>query len=133
MTYTEEISLALIRVLEHASFHKDVRLAGFAANADFWADEVRHALDCIAGYEKRFQALRDARTEMASRLHAEIDPSWITPTITAPELNQLKQRVLVAATRFFRLCNEHAHLDRSKTVEIETLLGIHIQDYRVAD
>jgi hypothetical protein len=68
VAYVEEISLALIRTLEHASFHKGVRLAGYAANADFWAAEVRHALDCIEGYQSRFEAiLRELQSQLRFR------------------------------------------------------------------
>jgi hypothetical protein len=126
MPYTEEICLALVRVLEHASFHKDVRLAGYAANADFWAAEVRHALDCIAGYEQRFNALKEARTMHAVERRVEIDPAWVTPTVTDKELGLLRQRVLSASTRFFRLCRQH--LSRAKVIEVEQLLGIRIEE-----
>ena len=125
MPYTEEICLALARVLEHASFHKDVRLAGYAANADFWAAEVRHALDCIAGYEQRFNALKEARTKHAAERRVELDPAWVTPTVTDKELRLLQQRVLSASTRFFRLCRQY--LSRDKVIEIEQLLGIRIE------
>ena len=90
MSYVEDISLSLIRALEHASFHKGVRLAGYAANVDFWAAEVRHALDCLAGYDMRFQSLEDARIEYAQKYKVEIEPSWITPTVTGDELGAIQ-------------------------------------------
>ena len=131
MAYCEDISLALIRVLEHASFHKGVRLAGYAANIDYWAAELRHALDCIAGYDLRFRALVEARVACAKKLNVEIDPSWITPTITGAELRALEYRLLAAATHFFRLCRDH--IERAKIIELEQLLGIRIEDHRGMD
>jgi hypothetical protein len=66
MSYVADICLALARVLEQASFHKGVRLAGYAANADYWASKVRHVLDCIAGYDARFRNVKDARVNYAT-------------------------------------------------------------------
>ena len=117
MSYVADIRLALVRVTEQASFHQGVRLAGYAANVDYWSSEVRHVLDCIAGYEMRFRNLKDARMNYAKEYGLELDPSWITPSITGDELGELNQRVLYAATRFFRLCS--VHLDHAKVVELE--------------
>jgi hypothetical protein len=103
MTYVEEISLALIRVLEHASLHEGVRLSGYAAKASYWTTEVRHALDCIEGYHARFERLKDARSKFEEQRGMEVDSAWVTPSIIADELAELKQRLLAAATRFFRL------------------------------
>ncbi len=86
-------------------------MAGYAANADFWAAEVRHVLDVIAGHE-----LRVAKWQSATDI-----PS-VEATISATDLSQLSKRLEVAATRFFRLCQ----LQRGQVLEIEQLLGIDI-------
>ncbi len=122
MTYVEEICLAVIRTLDHASFHKGVRLAGYAANAEFWAAETRHALDCIEGFQTRCEKLIDARRRHAEAAGVDVDPSWVTPTVTAEELGKMKERLLASATRFFRLCK----LDQGQKSQISLLLGIRI-------
>jgi hypothetical protein len=83
--YVEEITLAIVRTLEHASFHKGVRLAGYTANARFWANEVRHALDCIEGYQARSDAFFEARRGYADLYRIELDSALQTPSITPAE------------------------------------------------
>lgn len=123
-TYVEEITLAIVRTLEHASFHKGIRLAGYAANARFWAEEVRHALDCIEGYQARSDAFLEARRTYAATYRVELDSALTTPSITPAELAAIKRRLLVAATQFFRVCG----LDRGEAQEISLLLGIRATD-----
>jgi hypothetical protein len=60
MTYIDEISSALVRVLTHACDGPPDRFAGYAANAEFWVGEVRHCMDVIDGYDKRFHKLKAA-------------------------------------------------------------------------
>ena len=131
MAYVEEICLALVRTLEHATFHKGVRLAGYAANAKFWADEVRHVLDCLAGYESRFNNLKNARTQEAEKLRVEVEPAWVTPTLTTGEIDELQKRLKAAATAFMRGCAPH--IEHSEVLELEQLLGIRIQNRRPLD
>jgi len=113
MSYAVDISLSLIRVLDAAVFFRDARLKGYAANANFWADEVRHALDVIAGHDQRVAAWKKA-----------VPTDHGDHQISAADLAELNKRLKIAATRFFRLC----HLERSRVLEIEQLLGIDIQD-----
>jgi hypothetical protein len=131
MPYVEEICLALVRALEHASFHKDVRMAGYAANIDFWAAEIRHAMDCLAGYETRFERLKAARIEHAKRLKVEVEATWIAPTMTAGELAAVGDHLRSAATHFLRSCRPF--LDASQVADLEQLLGIRIADRRRQD
>ena len=113
MSYVVDVSLSLIRVLDAAAFFRDERLLGYSANATFWAAEVRHALDVIAGHDSRVAAWRS-----------------VVPTdhgdhqISIEDLAQLSRRLKASATRFFRLCE----LNRCQVLEMEQLLGINIQD-----
>jgi hypothetical protein len=122
MTYVFDITLALVHVLERAALLRDRRLAGYAANASFWAGEVRHALDVIEGYETRTITFRKALQEDM------VEPS--AGTSAASDLAKLTRRLKAAATRFFRVCRRY--LDRAQVLEIEQLLGIHIEQ-RVRD
>jgi hypothetical protein len=120
MTYIVDITLSLVRVLEHAAFFRDDRLSGYAANADFWAAEVRHALDAIAGYDARVVAWRES-VKSASSSDAVMSPA---------DLSALTKRLKSAAARFFRVCRPC--LGQGKVLEIEQLLGIDIQRIRQA-
>lgn len=124
MSYVEEVSFALIRALDQPSFHKGVRLAGFEANLDFWIEEIRHCLECIAGYEARFGRLKAARTNYAKERREELDPILVTSTITSAELVKLDKRVREASTRFLRLCN----IPFPRQREIEDILGIRVRE-----
>ena len=115
--YVIDITLSLVRVLERAAFLRDERLAGYAANGLFWANEVRHALDVIAGYELGVRKWRQAVPSDSSRAANDATRS--------EDLAKLGERLKAAATRFFRLC--HRYLDRSQVIEIEQLLVIRIE------
>ena len=129
MTYVEDVCLALIRALDHAVFqHEPVTLAGFAANIDFWADEIRHCLDCLAGYDRRFESLRAARLQEAEKWKTEVDPVLINPTISQTQLDRLQKRLHQVAVTFLRACRPH--IEPGKQAELEGLLGFRIQDHR---
>jgi hypothetical protein len=129
MSYLDDITLALIRVLESAAFHKDpVRLTGYEATIDFWAGEIRHCLDCLAGYELRCARLREARLTWGREHGAEIDPALLASTVTDDDLHRLQGRMQAAATRFMRLC---APEGRKK--EFEQFLGIQITKKQYSD
>ena len=114
MSYVIDVTLSLTRCLEGASFFRDERLKGYAANAAFWAREVRHALDVIESCDSRSAAWRRATGSTSTS-------SPISPDDQA----KLKHRLITDATRFFRLCRPH--LERGTILEIEQLLGIDIE------
>ena len=129
MTYVEDVCLALIRVLDHAVFHHDpVTLAGFAAQIDFWADEIRQSMDCLAGYDRRFESLRAARLQEAEKLKTPADPVLINPTMSSQQLSRLQRRLQQSAVTFLRACRPH--IEAGKRAELEVLLGFRIQDRR---
>ena len=133
MSYVDEVCYALVRVLDHAAVHKDVRLAGYAANLDFWVEEIRHCLDCLAGYERRHARLADARTQFAGQHRIELDPVLTTRTTTDDELRKLEARLTSAAQRFLKLCCEHGYVDHKRQREIEVYVGIRINYSRTLD
>ena len=73
--YLEETCGALTRVLNHACQLHAHRLAGYAANMDFWMAEVRHCLDLVAGYGPRFDKLKKATKEFGERHYRGLDPA----------------------------------------------------------
>ncbi len=133
MSYVDDVCYALVRVLDHAVVHKDVRLAGYAANLDFWVEEIRHCLDCLAGYERRHARLVEERREFAAKRRIELDPVLTTRTTTDAELRKLELRLTSAAQRFLKLCCEHGYIDHERQQEIEAYLGIRINYSRVLD
>ena len=52
-SYTKQICDSLIAVLENCGQLDRLRLAGYAANVDFWLDEVQHRLQVIDGFAER--------------------------------------------------------------------------------
>lgn len=121
MTYVVDVSLPLIQVLNRAAFFKDdQRLAGYAANARFWAGEVRHAFDIIAGYEARLSQWNRA-VGMANDGRSSV--------VSPDDIAKLNKQLRESATRFFRLCRRH--LARGDVIEIEQLLDMRIEDYNL--
>lgn len=126
MAYVDDVCLAVIRVLESAAFHKDgVKLAGYRANHDYWLGEVRHALDCLEGYEARFARLQHARIEAAEETGESLNESHLKRNTSDEDIGRLRKRLLAAATRFFRLCTPAESVD-----DVETMLGIRVRDRR---
>ena len=116
-----DVSLPLIQVLNRAAFFKDdQRLAGYAANARFWAGEVRHAFDIIAGYEARLSQWNRA-VGMANDGRSSV--------VSPDDIAKLNKQLRESATRFFRLCRRH--LARGDVIEIEQLLDMRIEDYNL--
>ena len=58
--YLSEISDSLVRVLDAAVRLTDYRLFGYAANAQFWANEVDHSLQVLRGFPARQKCFDDA-------------------------------------------------------------------------
>lgn len=124
MTYIDEISGSLLRVLTVACDGPPHRFAGYAANADFWVDEARHCLDVIGGYEKRFRAMKSAtdRYEPSGRhglrtRDIPFDPR-ITKSTKSNERNVAKTQVTDAARRFLRRCEKAGALDQTAVIAL---------------
>ena len=133
MSYVDDVCYSLIRVLDHASLHSDVRLAGYAPNLDFWVEEVRHCLDCLAGYDARQTKLIDARQRYAAEHNLDLEPALITPSTTDNELRKLEMRLKSSSQKFLKLCCKHQYIDFKRQKEIEQLLGIRINYKRNLD
>lgn len=125
----EDVCLRLTRVLDRAVFHHDpVTLAGFAANIDFWADEIRHSMDCLAGYDRRFESLLAAKLQDAEKRNIPVDPVLVNPTMSSQQLERLQIRLHQSAVTF--LCDCRPRIEAGKQAELEVLLGFRIQDRR---
>ena len=61
MSYSTEISKTLTETLARFATLNPHQLAGHVANIDFWLSEVRHCIEVINGYGKRFEAMTAAQ------------------------------------------------------------------------
>lgn len=84
------------------------QLAGHVANLDFWLTEVRHCLQVIDGYGKRFRLLKTAQEKHVAEHHTiefDLDDPCCTRGKAAPPQrvpdSELKdaRRALTEATR----------------------------------
>lgn len=63
MVYSVDRANAVASQLERLASGYVHHLVGHFANAEFWLDEVRHALKVLEDYEHRFQVLHAAQTK----------------------------------------------------------------------
>jgi hypothetical protein len=111
-TYIDRLCDALADVIERAASGSADRLAGYAANLDFWVDEAEHCLRVIDGYEERsaqFQAAQQA--VVAAREPMKWDergwrspPADAPPTSSADDLKRVRRRVVGAMAKFLDRC-----------------------------
>ena len=111
-TYIDRLCGALTDVLERATGGSADRLAGYAANLDFWIDEAEHCLRVIDGYEERYQRFHEAQQEVvAARGPMKWDergwrspPSQIQPTSTPDDLKRARRHVIGATAKLLDRC-----------------------------
>ena len=129
MPYVLDTASSLAEVLSHAAALSQHRVAGYAANADFWLSEVQHCFEVLDGYDARFSRMRDA-TDAYVRLHP-LDPqrsdakdTHTTKNIKDHEIRAARRRVSDAASAFFTRCAELGLLAPELSAPIDELLGI---------
>jgi TRAP-type C4-dicarboxylate transport system substrate-binding protein len=109
-------------VLERAAGGSADRLAGYAANVNFWIDEAEHCLRVIDGYEDRFIRFQEAQQGIvASRGPMKWDergwrsPSSEThPTSTPDDLKRARRRVVGAMAKFLDRCVKEQMIDQKQ-------------------
>jgi hypothetical protein len=95
------------------------------ANVDFWVDEARHCLDVIAGYEKRFRAMRTSTASHdASHGHDWTIDSRVTKSTKSHDRNVAKTRVTEVARRFLRRCEKTGDLDQATVIALCERLAV---------
>lgn len=120
--YVEETSRPLVRTLEHAAGLPAVRLAGYAANIDFWLAEARHWLDVAKEYPARFDAFRAAQVRFAQEKGWR-EPPEVTPSTTATERKEARRAVVSAMTRLADRCLKEGLIDAAERQEVVRALG----------
>ena len=128
MTYIEEITSALVRVLTHACDGPPDRFAGYAANADFWVAEVRHCLDVIDGYDARFGRMKQATKAhfRPGTLREGPAAALTTRTLKYYDRAAARRGVTDAARRFLKRCEKTETVPADVLVEYCRRLGIQL-------
>ena len=132
MAYVRDISDSLTRVFEHGTSLAPHRIAGYAANTEFWLAEVEHCFAVLDGYSKRFRAMRDATARYVS--DHPIDPARAdsdtrtTQNLKDFEIKELRESVATAARAFFRRCAELALLPDDLLRRADQLLNLEYDD-----
>ena len=130
--YVIDIANPLVRVLDHAATLAPHRVAGYAANAAFWLDEVEHCFAVLDGYSKRFYAMRHATTDYVA--NHPVDPqrsdsvTATTQNIKDFQVKEARDVVADAARKFFRRCAKLDFLSSELMARADQLLNLQKDD-----
>ena len=127
MSYVIEQTESLLRVFERATPMSPHRLAGYGANAEFWATEVCHCRDLLAGYFDRYKRMKQATDEYV--IQNPSAPKWVdgdtrtTRSTKDSEIREILRRLDETSNRFFRRLRDIGVLTDVRISELEKLLG----------
>lgn len=127
MTYIDEITGAVVRVLTHACEGQPHRFAGYVANADFWIGEARHCLDVIAGYDERFKKLQAAtadRYDPMSGGEGGRSSGLTTRSTKHSDRSAARRQVTDAARRFLKRCDKTRALEQDALIALCDKVGV---------
>lgn len=105
MAYSSDIAEILTEQITKFATLNRHQLAGHLANRDFWTDEVRHCLEVIDGYSRRFERMKAAQMRFAGdhgTVEFRLDDPCCTRTSAAP-LRRVPDQTLVEVRR--HLCD----------------------------
>jgi hypothetical protein len=81
MAYSSDITKTLaVQITKFVTLNRH-QLAGHVANLDFWLAEVRHCLDVIDGYDRRFEQMKTGQTKHITE-HGTVEFSLHDPCCT---------------------------------------------------
>jgi len=135
MTYTDSVTQQLIKVIDYASGLPVHKLAGYASNLDFWVAEIRHCLDVIDGYERRYQRMRQGerkyydehKDEWQKRRRMGQSPQTQKRSIKAHELSEVRKAIVSASDVFFFRCWREGFIDAEGLRRIGSILGVDLR------
>jgi hypothetical protein len=114
MAYSSDITKTLTDQITRFLTLNRHQLAGHVANLDFWVAEVRHCLDVIDGYNRRFEQMKAAQikyTDQHETIEYWLDDPCCTRTKALPprrvadsELGGARSRLCEATYRFLVRC-----------------------------
>lgn len=134
MAYSSDIAdLLADQIAKFVTLNRH-QLVGHAANLDFWAGEVRHCLDVIDGYERRFEQMKTAQMQYVSE-HGTIQydlrdtsiPGEKPPPprrVPGGELRKSRQRLCEATRRFLVRCFDDELISEATLRRVCGRLGI---------
>ncbi len=137
MAYSSEIAGTLAgQVARFVTLNRH-QLAGLVANLDFWIAEVRHCLDVIDGYPRRFERMKAAQMNHVSE-HGTVEYSLDDPSITrgraAPprrvpggELGDSRRQLAEATYRFLVRCCREGFIDEDRLRRTCDGLGLGVE------
>jgi hypothetical protein len=136
--YMDELCEALVRVLDHCAELDRRRLAGYAANIDFWVSEIQHRLVLIDGYADRRRTMLSGTQEVYADDIGRCpdDGSLTTPNVvdTSTEWEalervtaELRKKLLGSAKRFVMQCLATDLIDEAKLFQIEDHLQVNLR------
>ncbi len=118
MPYIVERTKLLTETFERMSRLPPHRLAGHAANVDYWRSELHCTTESIDSYSNRFRRMKEATNEYLRtspvadpdlplhlhHIHALKPDTRTTPAVRDSELRELKRALRAAASQFTEAC-----------------------------
>lgn len=114
MAYSSDITKTLtVQITKFVTLNRH-QLTGHVANLDFWVAEVRHCLDVIDGYDRRFEQMKTGQTKHISE-HGTVEFSLDDPRhtqrmsppprrVSGAELGEARRNLCDATYRFLIRC-----------------------------
>ena len=144
VAYMQQLCDALTTVLDRCAQLERRRLAGYAANMDFWIEEVQHRLRLIDEHAARRRRMIEATQALYAediRLAGPMALPGVAEALTAPnasdvsvdwealaaEACELRERVLKSIRLFVRRCAHCGLIDADRVRQLEDLLGIDLR------
>jgi hypothetical protein len=110
-TYIERLCDALADVLSRAASGTKDRLAGYAANFDFWVDEADHRLRLIKEYDERFKRFREAQERVNTVQWLNYD---LERTSSWNQRKEARRKVVGAMAKFITRCTKEGLIDEAQ-------------------
>ena len=128
MPYIQDITEPLISTLNYTSGLPVHKLAGHAANLEFWVGEVKHAVDVIDGYGERFRRLKEWERTAAQGGGLEWHPfrpeKPLRPGISDHELKELRRGLIESTERVLKRCFAEGLISESDLDEYSRILDL---------
>lgn len=114
-SYLERLCDALADVLTRAAGGTKDRLAGYAANFDFWLAEAEHCLRLVDEYEERFKRFQEAQERVVATegpIKWKEHSGWTPPPRKVTRATSWNERkaargsVVSAMAKFLRRCEK---------------------------
>jgi hypothetical protein len=142
MAYSSDITETLtFQITRFVTLNRH-QLAGHVANLDFWVAEVRHCLDVIDGYNRRFEQMKAAQSKHIFE-HKTVEFSFDDPCCTqgraspptrvpSAELGEARRNLCDATYRFLVRCFNERFIEEDLLRRICSSLdlGVEASDLR---